>query len=96
MTILSGRCDKCNEVFPHCTCHKSEVGFEQRVRQGVLSADEICEIRPIRFYCQRCGKELFSGVNLDKQERVTIGAYLNDTYACDDCLLKENNSKFSA
>lgn len=45
--------------------------------------------RPIRFYCQKCGKELFEGIDLNEHINDTIGGFILASGKCDDCLLQE-------
>lgn len=52
------------------------------------------EIRPIRFYCPECGKELWEMVDYNDIANDTIGQILI-TLLCSDCLLlklKEGDS----
>ena len=52
------------------------------------------EIRPIKFYCTECGKEIWEMLEYDDIINDTIGHILN-TLICSDCLLlklKEGDS----
>ena len=46
------------------------------------------DIRPIRFFCIRCGKEIFQLVRLGDIREYTIGEMIDDC-ECSDCLFKE-------
>ena len=46
-------------------------------------------IRPVRFFCQECGKELFEGMNLEDESFNTLKVFLHLTKMCDDCLMDD-------
>ena len=46
-------------------------------------------VRPVRFYCQRCGKELFEDMNYNDYKKDTLEYYLHATKKCSDCLLED-------
>lgn len=43
------------------------------------------DIKPIRFYCRDCGKEILKGFDLEANRSMSIG-WLLDKLVCDDCL----------
>ena len=52
--------------------------------------ENFINIRPIRFYCQQCGKELFEDMNYNDYKKDTLEYYLlHATKKCSDCLLKD-------
>jgi uncharacterized protein with PIN domain len=46
------------------------------------------KIRPIRFFCPKCGKEMWQGVKFEDIGMHTIKSLLA-TLICSDCLLKQ-------
>lgn len=55
---------------------------------------QIADIRPVRFYCQECGKELFDMIDFTEYT-ISIKEFLNTSKQCSDCELKSIQSNLS-
>lgn len=59
---------------------------KQKKAQCIENNCPLFNLRPIRFYCKRCGKELFKNMNYSDYGDYTLSYFLSIT-KCSDCLL---------